>query len=385
MAERKEIVIPKKFKERYGDNFPIWSFSKCSSLDSCPYEYYLTRIRGVKDRVDNIYTVCGNMAHNILEDYYNGKIKYEDMIDIFEREFLAIELSDYKFSNDKDKNRTMRDNYKNNCMLFFKNHVPVETKVSSELEIWIDVKGNIFIGYVDAIHKEGDTYVITDYKTSGLTDYQGAKKPKKAMQLLLYALGLHQKGVPLDRIKCRWNFLKYTKIDITYKTKKGEVKHKSTIAERTKWVKKIEKQLTKDVYAYYSDLEEWERDILIQRAVKNNSLDELAKEIQDNYNLSDAYEYVEVSEESIEYMQNFLVDRIALINSKSKDKEDDSDWTREEIGEQGDFYCATLCSVRKHCKYWNKYMEEYHDKQNEQVAVERADILNELDSLLGEL
>ena len=382
MAERKEIIIPKKFKEKFGDKFPIWSFSKCSSLENCLYEYYLTRIEGIKDRTDNIYTVCGNMAHNILEDYYNGKIEYKDMIDIFEREFLAIEIADYKFSNDKDKNKSMRDNYKNNCMSFFKNHVPVDTKVSSELEIWIDVKGNVFMGYVDAIHKEGDIYVITDYKTSGLTDYQGAKKTKKAMQLLLYALGLHQKAIPLDRIKCRWNFLKYTKVDISYKTKKGEIKHKSTIAERTKWVKKIEKQLQKDVYTHYTWLEEWERDILVQKAVKNNNLEELDEEIRNNYVLSDAYEYVDVNEESIENMQNYLVDKIALVNSKGK--EDDSDWTREDIGEKGDFYCATLCSVRKHCKYWKKYMEEYHNDENK-VAVERNDIVNELDLLLEDL
>ena len=379
MAERKEIVIPEHLRDKYGDNIKLWSFSKCSAIDTCIYEYYLARIQK-KPQKENVYTLCGNVAHNALEDYYNGKIRYEDMLKVFENEFLAIEIGDYKFSNDEEKNKKMRDTYKQNVSLFFQQHIPVESKVVNEKEIWIDVDGNVFIGYVDAFHKDADGYyVITDYKTSGLSDYTGAKKPKKAMQLLLYALGLMQLGVPMEKIKCRWNFLKYTRIGITYKTKakKDNIKYKETIAERSKWVDKVQKQLRKDMVAFYTNLEEWEIDIMLSECIKNNSLDTLDESISKNYVLSDAYEYVEVNEETIQGMKDYLIDKISIV--ESKDKNNESDWAREDIPDGGNFYCATLCSVRKHCKYWKKYM----DSQQEDIKVDTTDnLMAELDALM---
>lgn len=380
MAERKELNIPVHLKEKYGENFKIWSFSKCSSIETCVHEYYLSRIKK-KPQKANVYTLSGSVAHDCLENFYNGTIKYEDMLKAFETEFLAIEIGNYKFSNDEDKNKKMRENYKQNVSLFFKNHTPVKSKVINEKEIWVDVDGYVFIGYVDAIHKDEDGfYTITDYKTSGLSDYTGAKKPKKAMQLLLYALGLMQIGVPIEQIKCRWNFLKYTKVGITYttKAKKDNVKYKEKLAERTKWVDAVKSQLRKDIASFYTNMEEWEIDITLNECIKNNNLDTLDESISKNYVLSDGYEYVDVTEETIQGMKEYLVDKIKIV--ESKDTENDDDWSREDIPEGGNFYCATLCSVRKHCKYWKKHM----DLKSDNVKVDDSDnLMSELDALMG--
>lgn len=379
MANRQEIVTPERIKEKYGDKIKLWSFSKCSAIDTCVYEYYLARIKKVPQK-ENIYSICGNISHDILENFYNGKIQYGDMLKIFESEFLAIEIGDYKFSNDEEKNKKMRDTYKENVSLFFQQHIPMKGKVSNELEVWVEVEDNVFIGYIDNLLKDADGYyVITDYKTSGLSDYTGAKKPKKAMQLLLYALGLMQLGVPMEKIKCRWNFLKYTRIGITYKTKakKDNIKYKETIAERSKWVDKVQKQLRKDMVAFYTNLEEWEIDLMLSECVKNNSLDTLDESISKNYVLSDAYEYVEVNEETIQGMKDYLIDKISIV--ESKDKNNESDWIREDIPEGGNFYCSTLCSVRKHCKYWKKYM----DSRQEDIKIDSTDnLMAELDALM---
>lgn len=245
MAERREIKIPARITDKYGEKINIWSYSKLNTLDTCVHEYYLARILK-KSKKQNIYGIVGGIAHDILEKYYNKEIAFEQMLPIFESEFLGVELGDYKFSTDADKNRKMRDTYKENVKQFFQNHIPMEGKVSNELEVWIDVDGHIFIGYIDNILKDNDgNYIITDYKTSGMSDYTGEKKVKKGMQLLLYALGLMQIGVPSDKIKCRWNFMKYATIGITYETKakKDNIKYKETIGERSKWVTKLLQQI----------------------------------------------------------------------------------------------------------------------------------------------
>lgn len=379
MAERQKIQVPERIKNKYGENFKIWSFSKCSSVEACIHEYYLSRIKK-KPQTENVYSLCGTVAHDALEKFYNGQIQYEDMLKEFETEFLGIELGNYKFSNDEEKNRKMRDTYKANMMLFFQQHIPMKGKVSNELEVWIEVDGHVFIGYIDNILKDEEgNYIITDYKTSGLSDYTGAKRPKKAMQLLLYALGLIQLGVPMEKIKCRWNFLKYTRIGITYKTKakKDNIKYKETVAERTKWVDKVQKQLRKDMIAHYTNLEEWEIDIMLNECIKNNSLETLDEEISKNYVLSDDYEYIDVTDESIQMMKDYLVEKINLIESKDKDNEED--WVRDELPDGGSFYCATLCSVRKHCKYWRRYL----DKKEDNIKVNDTDaLMAELDALM---
>ena len=51
---------------------------------------------------------------------------------------------------------------------------------------------------------------------------KGAKAENESGQLVLYAIGLNQQGIPMDKIKIRWNFLKY--VTIQYEQKNGTVK-----------------------------------------------------------------------------------------------------------------------------------------------------------------
>ena len=77
MSERRKIVIPKKYIDKYGDeNIKMWSFSKISSFsDGCSWEYYLSRILKKKG-INNSYAILGGICHDILESFYNGEIKY---------------------------------------------------------------------------------------------------------------------------------------------------------------------------------------------------------------------------------------------------------------------------------------------------------------------
>lgn len=295
MGQRKKLIRPANLVKKYGEYFPIWSYSRLSTYHNCKHEYLLARILK-KENEQNLYGLLGGISHDILQDLYEDKITYADMIKRFETDFLDIEISDiYKFSADEDKNESMKSKYKKCMVHFFNNHKPVQSKVLCEREVWVDINGNVFIGYVDAIHKEDGKYIITDYKTSSMgAEYRGESLLHKQEQLLLYALALHQKGVPLEDIGIRWNFLKYTNIrydhmiNVTYeKETKGEKALTTSCVKKSEWVSKIATQLRKDLKEYdvicFSPKEI--RD-MVNEAKESNSLDCVPQAIKDKYVLS---------------------------------------------------------------------------------------------------
>lgn len=367
MAHRDKLVIPKRFVEKYGEKFPIWSFSRINTLDNCVYEYFLSRIKKLPSE-DNVYTMLGTYSHSILEDYYNNKIKYEEMADRFEADFVDVEISDYKFSSDEDKNSRMRDKYKKCVLDFFKNHKRMAEKVVIEKLVWIDVKGHVFMGYVDAIHKEDDCFVITDFKTSSI--YTGKKIEEHGKQLLLYSYGLIQGGVPIGKLKARWNFLKYTNITYQQKNKK----FKTTHAERTKWVDKIKTPLKMYIKDHNESLEAWEIDLMVDECIKNNSLKTLDKSIQDKFQLDDCYVYIDINEKAIQDLENKLVTAINKINKKG---DDENEWWRNEIESHEEYYCSVLCGVSRFCKYYKQHLESIGIKQKEE-----DDIIKDLEDIL---
>lgn len=295
MSERKQIVIPQAYINKYGkENINLWSFSKISSFsDGCSWEYYLSRILKMKQK-DNSYGILGTICHNLLEDFYNGKIKYDDMAKIFETKWLECELSGIKLCADETKNAKMMEDYKQDILTFFKNH-KVTGKKLSESEIWIDLEhgGDVCIGYIDSILKEDGYYIIEDYKTS--TIYKGQDILAHQRQLLLYALGLNQLGIPFEKIKIRWLFLKYSNIqfnhmiEVTYdETIKDSIKKKTTTCYKDEWVSKIKTQLKKDIVLYYKDtINNKAIKEMLDRCVQENSLDSLPVEIQDKYQIQD--------------------------------------------------------------------------------------------------
>ena len=88
--------------------------------------------------------------------------------------------------------------------------------------------------YVQTTDDEGN-YVIIDWKSSSI--YLGEKAKNECGQLVLYAMALHQKGIPYDKIRICWNFLKYTNvycdkpnyINLKWTTAKGEEKSKEKL------------------------------------------------------------------------------------------------------------------------------------------------------------
>lgn len=437
MGERKELKIPKKFIDKYEKVNLIWSYSKLNTFNQCTYEYYLSRIMKYKSE-DNIYSLSGTVAHDILEDYYNNKIKYENMLDRFDRDFLIVEMSDFKFSSDVEKNLKMRNKYKECISHFFKHHIPVNHKVLTERQVWIDIEGNIFIGYIDAIHKENNIYIITDYKTSSITEYKGDKLKEKQKQLLLYALGLNQLGISLDNIEVRWNFLKYTiikykhKINVTYKKNN---KLTTSCLNIDDWVNSIKTQLKKDIKEFYDNKNTKEIKAMLDNCIAENSLQSLDESIQQKYKIEECFKIGDrnnwvnsiktqlkkdikehynnleefeidikvadcIRENSLQSLDKLIQENYMLedcyiygeVNEEtisdlknniiedinniiSKGKEEEN-WKRESINKNEEYYCNVLCGVRKICPYYKEYLKTLNESYQEE-----SDLIKELESL----
>lgn len=443
MSDRKEMIRPKGMVEKYGENFPVWSYSRLSTYKNCKHEYYLSRILK-KESVNNLWGELGGLAHQQLEDYYSGHIEYKDMLSNFESGFLDYEMADLHFVKDAVQNERMIKKYKESIIHFFNNHIPITQKVLSEREVWIDTGIAAFIGYVDAIHKDEDGYYnITDYKTSSMgSEYKGDNLLHKQEQLLLYALSLVQMGIKLEDIKIRWNFLKYTNIKynhmvaVTY-MKNGKLT-KSTM-RREEMIKKLSPQLKKDMLELYPELttkelkeniniliedgsleslpieikskytiedvvkcgerhkwvesiktqlkkdlilyglSEVDAEIMYLDCLKANNLDLVPSEVSKNYILEDAYLYGEVSQENIDRLLDNMNKSIKEIELKGVDYP--TKWEDNKISEDKTaYYCSNLCGVRKECKFYQEYIEELK-KQNEGYQKETVDILTELDNL----
>ena len=68
-------------KKKY-DVDRLWSWSRMNTYMTSKFEYLLKYIlKSKEDRCDSCYTTLGTICHDTLEKFYEGKIKYEDMID----------------------------------------------------------------------------------------------------------------------------------------------------------------------------------------------------------------------------------------------------------------------------------------------------------------
>jgi RecB family exonuclease len=366
LAERSKIKIPKRFTDKYGDHVMLWSYSRINTLHNCTYEYYLSRIKHIRGK-DNIYTLCGTYAHDIMEKYYNHKLRKNELAAQFETDFLDVEMSDYKFSSDEYKNEKMRNKYKNCVIDFFKHHKTMSDKVATEKILWIDINGNLFMGYVDAIHKDKDgNFIITDYKTS--TMYKGKQVAEHGKQLLLYALGLIQGGIPINKIKCRWLFMKY--VNISFEQKNGKIK--TTIGDRHQWVKKIKTPLKRDLKEL-TDMNDIDIELKVEICVKKNSITDLPQEIQNKYSFEECYVYPEITDETLNELKEEMTKDIKDIQHRGKDEDH---WERGEIEPQDSYYCSVLCGVHDECKYYQDYLIKNGLKKKEEYS-----LIKELDGL----
>ncbi|MEE0616592.1 MAG: PD-(D/E)XK nuclease family protein [Intestinibacter bartlettii] len=335
----------------------IWSWSKWNCFHTSPYEYFLKYILHKKeDRTDCIYTTTGGIAHDIMERRYTGKLPYEQMIDDFEDGWVtAFNIAEMKFDrNSPEKNDKISQKYYENLKHFFINHTPLKYKPVIEQFVKAKIGDNLFQGYIDVCFKDDEgNFNILDWKTSSI--YKGKKAENECGQLVVYAIGLNQQGVPMDKIHICWNFLKY--VSIQYEQANGAVKTREV--ERCKigeslqtnakmWLKKL---------GYTDQVDDY-----LKQLLDTNDIECLPKEVQEKYIISDCYVYVPLTDELINRWKETIISTINDIELREKDYEethsDKAFWDTDESVEAQSYYFSTLCgySPNLHLPY-KAYLE----------------------------
>ena len=342
----------------------MWSWSRVNCYHTSPYEYFLNYVlKKETDRNDCVYGVMGNLAHDTMERFYTKKNKYEDMIVEFEDAWLtAVDIAQLKFDrNNEEKNKKIGDKYYKDLQHFFKNHIPIPRKIITEQFITIKIEDNYFQGYVDAVFKDdNENYYILDFKTS--TIYKGAKAINESGQLTLYAIGLHQLGIPYENIKIGWMFLKYVTIECEQANGKIAVREieRSQIGSKLQsnakmWLKKL---------GYENELMEY-LDLLVQ----TNDIKCLPEDVQAKYRVKDSIVYLDLTPELIKNLETRLADTIKEIKEKEeyykKTNDESVFYDTEESVKKQSYYFATLCGYSPNLhKPYGKFLENLESKKS---------------------
>ena len=342
----------------------IWSWSRVNTFMTSPYEYMLKYVKRTKeDRQDCAYTTLGTLAHDTLDDFYENKIKYEDMIQQFEDGWvMAIDISDLKLDrNDEEHDVKLKEKYREDLTHFFNNHTIYEHEILIEKPIVAKIGNNVFVGYIDAICKDNDgNYYILDFKTSSI--YTGKTFDEHLGQLTIYAIGLNQAGVPLDKIKIGFNFLKY--VSVQYEQKNGAVKTRNV--ERCKLGESLQsnaKMWLKSL-GYEDDV-----DFYLKSLLDLNSIEALPEDVQEKYVITDCHVYADLDDALINKWTDIIGETIKDISLREKDyKETNSDkcfWDTDDNVKKQSYYFASLCSYSPSVhKPYAEYLDKLESKKN---------------------
>ena len=198
------------------DTLPhTFSYSQINTFKSCPQQYKIIYIDGIRKEKESIEAFMGKRVHEVLEWLYNEEnrskpfttfdrlcqIFDEFWIDSWHREIHIADpfrSSDFYYSIGK---RCLANYYHLYGPSF--NQSVKET----ELDLRFKVGGYEFRGIIDRLdNPEPGKWVVHDYKTS-----KRAKTERQAindMQLALYQIAIEQKYGEIDEISLKWHFLR---------------------------------------------------------------------------------------------------------------------------------------------------------------------------------
>ena len=171
----------------------VWSYSRIESFSSCPYKFFLKYISKCSES-DRLFSTYGSFMHEIIEEYYNGKLSREEMLIKYLTEFSSRVIGDRPSTEIAAKYFKCGIDYIENFQPFQFDTVAVEKRVDFK------VGGLDFVGYIDYIGIKDGRYYIVDHKSRDLKPRSNRKTPtlkdkeldSMLRQLYIYSSALKQ-------------------------------------------------------------------------------------------------------------------------------------------------------------------------------------------------
>jgi putative RecB family exonuclease len=202
----------------------IYSYSKISTFENCPYKFKLKYIDKISPEiVGTIEAHLGKAVHSSLEWLYNLVIKKEipkldELLihykEIWQKEYnsnIVIINKNLKEEDYFNKGIIFLINYYNSNLPFNDGTIECEKKIFLNLD---KEKNYKLIGYIDrfSYNSEKKEYEIHDYKTANSLPTK--EKIETDKQLPLYSIAIKEILTKVERekeISLNWHYLAYSK------------------------------------------------------------------------------------------------------------------------------------------------------------------------------
>lgn len=173
----------------------VWSYSRLTAFEDCPYAWFLRYIYESKSR-SKFFAQYGSLIHGLLQAYLEGKIAVKDLTHHFLTGFLTKVTA-------KAPNSNIFVKYLNQGRSYFSDFTfPQRKIIAVEEKLEFEFAGYPFIGFMDLISEDADGKLyITDHKSRALSPRSHRKKPTQSdkeldeylRQLYVYSAGVFQK------------------------------------------------------------------------------------------------------------------------------------------------------------------------------------------------
>jgi len=335
----------------------IYSISRLNSLNQCPYAAYITYVLG--DRGDNnVWAALGSIMHDTLQYIIDKGVatpaltaglltnKLNDGID-------NMEISGVDFPKDRNGGTAIRDNWIANMTTFCDHFKAPEGEFKTEqLVIYRTPEDDYVQGYIDLLKINDDgTVSVYDWKTS--SQFVGDHLIEAGRQLVLYAQALEQEGYKVRDLA--WVMLKYCVVK--WKQKNGKIKEK--VCEWRNYVSQIRPYLLNPSVAV--DIDEFELDMLVSKAVEENSLDGLPKELRDQFEVEQYVRYYDYTQEIIDETLDYVTNQIQSFKDRGQDEKN---YPPKDVAKDS-YFCSSLCGHNRRCPYYKDYCATFVKKDKE--------------------
>lgn len=172
-----------------------YSFSKLKNFESCKYGFYRRYFEEDWDGATHGTSEFGTFCHNILEKYFNGELKQDELLDYYIKNYDENVTASFDLYMSAKFKKNFAEAYYKDGYEYFKNFTWDEELVPIAVEHSFNVNVDnkfILIGKIDLICQKDDKFIIIDHKSKSKFKNK-TEKHDYARQLYIYAAGFYKK------------------------------------------------------------------------------------------------------------------------------------------------------------------------------------------------